>query len=80
MPLTLQARLLPLPVQQVLAEKFAGMVTRIFSIVLRILFSADLKPRGYYLELFWQADLGYIGRVIIGVKVPNSSHVASIRH
>ena len=45
-----------------------------------ILFSAELKPRGYYLELFWQADLGYIGQAIIGVKVPNSSHVASIQH
>ena len=39
-----------------------------------------MKPRGYYLELFWQADLGYIGQAIIGVKVPNSSHVASIQH
>ena len=37
-----------------------------------VLFSAELKPPGYYLELFWQA--------IIGVKVPNSSHVASIQH
>ena len=46
----------------------------------RLLFSAELKPRGYYLELFWQADLGYIGQAIIGVKVPNSSHVASIQH
>ena len=45
-----------------------------------LLFRAELKPRGYYLELFWQADLGYIGQAIIGVKVPNSSHVASIQH
>ena len=45
-----------------------------------ILFSVELKPRGYYLELFWQADLGYIGQTIIGVKVQNSSHVASIQH
>ena len=37
-----------------------------------LLFSAKLKPHGYYLELFGQA--------IIGVKVPNSSHVASIQH
>ena len=27
---------------------------------------------GYYLEKFWQADLGYIGQAIIGVKVPNT--------
>ena len=46
----------------------------------RLLFSAQLKPRGYYLEHFWQADLGYIGQAIIGVKVPNSSHVACIQH
>ena len=38
----------------------------------RVLFGAELKPRGYYLEHFWQA--------IIGVKVPNRSHVASIQH
>ena len=48
--------------------------------VLNVLFGAELKPHGYYLELFWQADLGYIGQAIIGVKVPNSSHVASIQH
>ena len=41
-----------------------------------LLFSAELKP----CELFWQADLGYIGQAVIGVKVPNSSLVASIRH
>ena len=45
-----------------------------------LLFSAELKPRGYYLELFWQAELGYIGKPMIEVKVPNSSHVASIQH
>ena len=45
-----------------------------------VLFSAEYKPRGYYLEHFWQADLGYIGQAIIGVKVPNSSHVACIQH
>ena len=45
-----------------------------------LLFRAEHKPRGYYLEHFWQADLGYIGQAIIGVKVPNSSHVASIQH
>ena len=28
-------------------------------------------------NIFWQADLGYIGQVINGVKVPNSSHVVS---
>ena len=44
------------------------------------LFRAELKPRGWYLELFWLADLGYIGQAIIGVKVPNSSHMASIQH
>ena len=44
-----------------------------------LLFSAVLKPRGHYLD-FWQADLGYIGQAIIGVKVPNSSHVAFIQH
>ena len=27
--------------------------------VLWVLFSAELKPRGYRLELFWQADLSY---------------------
>ena len=42
-----------------------------------ILFSAELKPCGYYLELMWQVDLCYTGQAIIGVKVPNSSHVAS---
>ena len=45
-----------------------------------VLFRAEYKPRGYYLEHFWQADLGYIGQAIIGVKVPNSSHVACIQH
>ena len=30
--------------------------------------------------IFWQAYLGYIWQAIIGVKVPNSSHVASIQH
>ena len=45
-----------------------------------LLFRAEYKPRGYYLEHFWQADLGYIGQAIIGVKVPNSSHVACIQH
>ena len=44
------------------------------------LFSAEFKPRSYYLEHFWQADLGYIGQAIIGVKAPNSSHVACIQH
>ena len=39
-----------------------------------------LKPHGYYLEHFWQADLGYIGQAIIGVKVPNSSYEACIQH
>ena len=29
-----------------------------------LLFSAELKPHGYYLELLWQADLGYIGQAI----------------
>ena len=33
------------------------------------LFSAELKPRGYYLELFWQADLGYTEQAIYGSKV-----------
>ena len=37
-------------------------------------------PRGHYLEHFWHADLGYVGQAIIGVKVPNDSHVASIQH
>ena len=46
----------------------------------KVLFSAELKPRGYNLERFWQADVGYIGQAIIGVKIPNSSHVASIQH
>ena len=50
------------------------------SFFVRILFSAKLKPHGYYLEHFWQTDLGYIRQAIIGVKVPNSSHVASIQH
>ena len=45
-----------------------------------ILFSAELKPCGYYLELLWQADLGYTGLAMIGVKVPNSIHMASIEH
>ena len=51
-----------------------------FQIELLLLFSAELKPCGYYLEFFWQADLGYVGQAIIGVKVPNSSHVACIQH
>ena len=42
--------------------------------------SAELKQGGYFLEQFWQADLGFIGQAIIGVQVPNSSHVASIQH
>ena len=46
----------------------------------QLLFRAEYKPRGYYLEHFWQADLGYIGQAIIGVKDPNSSHVACIQH
>ena len=46
----------------------------------KVLFSAELKPRGYNLERFWQADVGYIGQAIIGVKIPNSSHVSSIQH
>ena len=29
---------------------------------------------------FWHANLGFIGQAIIGVKVPSSSHVASIQH
>ena len=33
-----------------------------------------------YLELFWQADLGYIEQAIFGVEVPNNSHMASIQH
>ena len=37
-----------------------------------VLFSAELKPRGYYLGHFWQADLGDIGQAKIGVKVPNA--------
>ena len=45
-----------------------------------LLLSAKMKPLGYYLDHFWQADLGCIGQAIIGVKVPNSSHVASIQH
>ena len=36
-----------------------------------LLFRAEYKPRGYYLEHFWQADMGYIGHAMIGVKVPN---------
>ena len=40
-----------------------------------LLFRAEYKPRGYYLEHFWQADLGYIGQAIIGVK-----DVAFIQH
>ena len=32
------------------------------------------------MELFWQTDLGYIGQAILGVKLPNSSHVASTQH
>ena len=45
-----------------------------------LLFSAELKLRGNYLGHFWQADLGFIGQAIIGVKVPTgkSSHVTSI--
>ena len=43
-----------------------------------LLFSAEYKPRGYYLEHFWQDDMGYIGHAIIGFIVPNSSHVACI--
>ena len=44
-----------------------------------LLFNAEFKPNGYHyhLELFWQAELGYLGQAIIGVKVPHSSHVAS---
>ena len=38
----------------------------------------SIEAMGYYLGHFWQADLGYIGQAIIGV--PNSSHVASIKH
>ena len=45
-----------------------------------LLFRSEYKPRGYYLEHFWQADMGYIGHAIIGVKVPNSSHVACIQN
>ena len=45
-----------------------------------LVISAESKPRGYYLEQFWQADLGYFGQAIIRVKIPNSSHVASIQH
>ena len=44
------------------------------------LFRAELKPSGYYLEHFWQADLGYIRPTKIGVKVQNSSHVATIQY
>ena len=51
-----------------------------FQIELLLLFSAELKPRGYYLEHLGQSDLGYIGQAIIGVKIANSSHVASIQH
>ena len=47
---------------------------------MHLLFRAEYKPRGYYLEHFWQADLGCIGQAIIGVKVPNSNHVACIQH
>ena len=45
-----------------------------------LLFSAELKPRGHYLELLWQPDLAYMRQAIIGVKVPNSGHMASIQH
>ena len=45
-----------------------------------VLFSAELKPHGYYLECFWQAVFDYIGQAMIGVKVPNSIHMASIKH
>ena len=45
-----------------------------------LLFNAEFKTNGYHLELFWQAELGYLGQAIIGVKVPHSSHVASIQH
>ena len=45
-----------------------------------LLFSPELKPHGYYLDHFWQADLGHIGQAMIGVKVPNSSHMACIQH
>ena len=31
-------------------------------------------------NIFGRAYLGYIGQAIIGVKVPNSSHVACIQH
>ena len=45
-----------------------------------LLFRPEYKPHGYYLEHFWQADLGYIGQAKIGVEVPNRSHVACIQH
>ena len=44
------------------------------------LFRAEYKPRGYYLEHFWQADLGYIWQALIRVKVPNSNLVACVQH
>ena len=56
---------------------FAGLCKKL---LIFVLFRAEYKPRGYFLEHFWQADLGYIGQAIIGVKVPNSSHVACIQH
>ena len=37
--------------------------------IAQLLLSAELKPRGCYFEHFRQADLGYFGQAIIGVKV-----------
>ena len=54
---------------------FHNFVTSSFyqnAFLLEVLFRAEYKPRGYYLEHFWQADLGYIEQAIIGVKVPNT--------
>ena len=48
-----------------------------FQIELLLLFSAELKPCGYYLEHFWQADSGHIGQAN-EVEDPNCSHVASM--
>ena len=52
----------------------------VVSAQLQLLFSAELKPHGYYLEHFGQSDMGYIWQDIVGVKVLNSGHVATIQH
>ena len=58
----------------------AKTIIMIYYVTYRVFFSAELKPCGYYSEHFGQADLGYMGQAIFGVKVPKSSDVVSIQH